>query len=349
MDNIGRERIYPMTKHLPPVNECLNCGIPLTTAFCPDCGQEAVQHTASVRELLAELVGSLFNLDSKFFGTLRALLFKPGMLTVAYNRGQRVRYLSPLRLYLVCSIGFFLLLAWKQSQSTAQSRPVPIKLEQQEKSPIAMTAGSTPAVSALAPDKHVPTAEQNGRSASAGRTPVKLAQINSGAIHSKSLDGLPNSVEEFKKQLKPGERVSPASLYVIRQAIKLRGIDRKQIIAAFLSNAPNMMFLLVPLFAVALKLLYVRSRTLYVEHLVFLLHAHAFIYIVLAALVLLPDNGFTDWAYLIVPVYIFLAMRTVYGQPWWKTIIKLAILAFGYGVILTVCLAATFFVIFLTI
>ena len=50
---------------------------------------------------------------------------------------------------------------------------------------------------------------------------------------------------------------------------------------AFLANIPKMMFLLVPMMALVMLLLYWRPRRYYVEHLVFFLHNHAAIFLLL--------------------------------------------------------------------
>jgi hypothetical protein len=334
-----------VTKRLPRVNECLNCDIALTTAFCPHCGQEAVQHTASVSEIAAELAGNLFNLDSKLFRTLGALLFKPGLLTVAYNRGKRVRYLAPLRLYLTCSIAFFLLLAWKQSQVLMPNtlRPTVTMPRQTESE----TTPDTPNPPNTAARKIAVGKKKSG--GGDGKTRAKRRFIDGDGLHVASLESIPDSVDEFKKLLRPGQKVSPISLYVIGQMIKIKHVGAAGIVTRFLGNLPNMMFFLLPLFAITLKLLYIRSRALYVEHLVFVLHTHAFLYTVLAALLLMPHNGLKAWAPAIIPVYIFLAMRRVYSQPWWKTGVKFGMLAVGYFVILILSLIGTFVVTFLTI
>ena len=64
---------------------------------------------------------------------------------------------------------------------------------------------------------------------------------------------------------------------------------------------------------------------------------------------LLPNNPWSDWALLLLPLYIFLAMRTVYQQPWWKTTVKFGMLSFGYLVVFFLCLIGTFAITFLTI
>lgn len=61
-------------------------------------------------EALRELLGELFDLDGRMLVSLRLLLTRPGQLPDEYNRGRRVAYTSPLRMYLLISLLFFFVL-----------------------------------------------------------------------------------------------------------------------------------------------------------------------------------------------------------------------------------------------
>ena len=87
---------------------CRNCGTPLHGPYCAGCGQFDAQPDPSLRELLADAWESLTNVDGKVTVTLRTLLLRPGRLTAEYLAGRRARYLPPFRLYLICSVAFFL-------------------------------------------------------------------------------------------------------------------------------------------------------------------------------------------------------------------------------------------------
>src|SRR3954454_20659390 len=87
---------------------CLNCGSSLTGPFCAECGQRAVPPHPTLRELGGEAFAELSGWDGKVAGTIRALIRKPGKLTVEFLEGRRARFVSPLRLYLTCSVMYFL-------------------------------------------------------------------------------------------------------------------------------------------------------------------------------------------------------------------------------------------------
>ena len=87
---------------------CLNCGTSLTGPFCSQCGQRDVPPYPSVRELVVDAFWELSGWDGRFASTLRALVSKPGRLTLDFLEGRRARYISPLRLYLMASLVYFL-------------------------------------------------------------------------------------------------------------------------------------------------------------------------------------------------------------------------------------------------
>lgn len=86
---------------------CHNCGAPLTGKWCAECGQREVELRPSVHELLHEALHEVAHLDGKLIRTAKLLLFKPGELTREFFEGKRVRSVTPIRLYLICSLLFF--------------------------------------------------------------------------------------------------------------------------------------------------------------------------------------------------------------------------------------------------
>jgi hypothetical protein len=90
---------------------CLNCGATLGGSFCSECGQRAAPPHPSLRELGGEAFAELSGWDGKIAETVRTLIRKPGQLTIEFLEGRRARYLSPLRLYLWCSVIYFLVAA----------------------------------------------------------------------------------------------------------------------------------------------------------------------------------------------------------------------------------------------
>ena len=99
-----------MAKTLRKIESCSNCGKELKEDnYCPECGQQNTTKNVEISMLLRDFVDDFFTLDSRLFKTIVPLLFKPGFLTVEYNSGKRIKYLPPLRMYLVLSILFFII------------------------------------------------------------------------------------------------------------------------------------------------------------------------------------------------------------------------------------------------
>ena len=86
---------------------CLNCGRPLTGPYCAGCGQKRCDTDPTLREVLHQTTSELTNWDGKIPSTLKTLFFKPGVLTEDFLAGRRARWLLPLRLYLICSLAYF--------------------------------------------------------------------------------------------------------------------------------------------------------------------------------------------------------------------------------------------------
>ncbi|MDH3645689.1 MAG: DUF3667 domain-containing protein [Gammaproteobacteria bacterium] len=80
--------------------------------FCPQCGQEDVELQRPLFELLGEVLRETFDIDGRAARTIWTMFSQPGVLTARFLAGHRKEYMSPVRLYLVVSVLFFLVVAW---------------------------------------------------------------------------------------------------------------------------------------------------------------------------------------------------------------------------------------------
>src|SRR5213596_2738643 len=104
----GRRRFFDRRKiQRPAITHCENCGAPLSGPYCGQCGQPAIDYRRSFGHVLVDLLNEFLNWDSKFFATIGLLVVRPWKLTNQFLAGHRVRYVHPLRLYLLASILFF--------------------------------------------------------------------------------------------------------------------------------------------------------------------------------------------------------------------------------------------------
>ena len=90
---------------------CLNCGEPLSGPFCGGCGQRAIPAYPTLRELVGDAWQELSGYDGRVIRTFRQLIRRPGALTLEVLEGHRARYVSPVRVYLVASVIYFLVSA----------------------------------------------------------------------------------------------------------------------------------------------------------------------------------------------------------------------------------------------
>jgi hypothetical protein len=117
-----------------------------------------------------------------------------------------------------------------------------------------------------------------------------------------------------------------------------------KVLESFFHNMPKVFFFLLPWFAFLLYLLYFRHKQYYyVDHAILSLHYFSFIFLILVVgnYVLgkiFNTDIFTNLSVLWILVWLFIAMKRIYGQGWWKTLFKFSILwiVFFFSVLLTI-------------
>ncbi|NNF60678.1 MAG: hypothetical protein HKN06_05015, partial [Gammaproteobacteria bacterium] len=142
----------------------------------------------------------------------------------------------------------------------------------------------------------------------------------------------------------------PEVLELIRERCRKIAADQgKAFMKSLYDNLPTMIFLFLPLIALVQKFLYLGSGRYYVEHLLFFVHFHSFFFLTLTMTILLaripdlfPGQGVVTVLSIIalsiyIPVYLFKALRRVYGQGFLFTLIKYLLLITAYFF----CLAIT--------
>jgi len=113
---------------------------------------------------------------------------------------------------------------------------------------------------------------------------------------------------------------------------------------AFLQGLSYLMFFLVPAFAGLTALAYWRRKRPYLHHLLFAVHIHAFVFLLLSVQVLLEASvvlrSVGELLTLAVPVYLYMGLRRVYGGRRWVAGIRVAALLMSYMLILGLSVAA---------
>lgn len=125
-----------------------------------------------------------------------------------------------------------------------------------------------------------------------------------------------------------------------QEAYAVGSQNPKMLVGQFLDTAPIVMFLLLPIFALILKLLYVRSHRFYTQHLVLAVHNHSFFFVAMVLISCLPiilptsvEAIFSALLFSWMMLYMVLSLRVVFSQSWLKTIIKSGLLFLSYLVL----------------
>ncbi len=233
-----------------------------------------------------------------------------------------------------------LIAAKQRVQSEAADRLVEMK---REGAPAA--GGSTPAVSGsigLTDDEARHSTDLNfpgGDTWELTRNPVHIGW-------------LPGFVNDWINQA--GQNMHDNVLALKNSRSRKAAIQR--MFAGLFSLLPQTMFVLLPLFAVILKVFYIFKRRLYMEHLIVALHSHAFIFLsllVLFALSALSSLAPTAWlkaplallsaaAWIWLFVYLYLMQKRVYTQGWFFTTTKYLCVGICYTLLLSVAIACAF-------
>ncbi len=307
-------------------------------AYCAACGQRNASIQRPLHHLGREVLSDYLGFDGKLWRTVVPLLTRPGFLTREYIEGRRNYYVRPVRLYLTASVALFFLLS-VLPEGGFLSSAVQVSVDDSVADSLELNAGEL------------------------GDIEERIAALDSAraslVMERDSLRGVPVSgaVATAGREIAGADSSTGSGFWdrfgeaMGRKGGKLGEMGeagvKEWLVEIFTTNMPNAMFVLLPLFALFLKLLYARHKRYYGEHLVFALHTHAFVFFVftLLALFLAVTGSVNDQAgwsrvlvggtvlvlLLSVPAYIFLALKQVYAQGWGKTTLKWAVLMSAYN------------------
>ncbi|MGI9047196.1 MAG: DUF3667 domain-containing protein [Burkholderiales bacterium] len=87
---------------------CPTCNSTVSTPYCSACSEHPlVARDLTLRGLFDQLVSAFSSIDGRVIRSFRCLVRRPGVLTVAYLRGQRRPYIGPFQLFLIANALFF--------------------------------------------------------------------------------------------------------------------------------------------------------------------------------------------------------------------------------------------------
>jgi len=329
--------------------KCMNCGTELKGPFCYYCGQPDKNFMRFFPVLLRELLEDTLDFDSRFTRTLKPLLFRPGKLTRDYLDGKRFRYVPPLRLYIFSSIAFFFLAAILAGDAINITSDLDgdeevvtgIHIGEEEEKEIHEALQGLEDLSpelAAELEKNIKEATQdtesddsfnfNGEPWDRETNPVIIPMMPDWVN-----DWINNEIEESPAKGKEIE-ANP-------DLIKDKVFD----------VMPVTMFVLLPIVALLFKFWYLFAKKYYVEHLIFALHNHSFIFVALLITMLSgtlagwqepseegPVTTAITWVNVIIwswiPLYLLVSLKRVYQQGWAMTLAKYSLIGLSYLMLL---------------
>jgi hypothetical protein len=337
---------------------CRNCGAYLGDPpgkFCPNCGQDTANHPPTFWEFVHEFVTHYVALEGKLWKTLWLLFFKPAELTREYRAGRKLRYISPLRLYITASFLFFLVVkvaGWGSmvninlpeaenesvvigaSLKDLRSADVAVRGEvanAKAEVAAAMDEVKTELSKALADSKRE-AGDRISADVSASATDAANASAQAGA---ENAENRISNTAKVKMECAPDEHA--CKWIETRVKRKWEGKSTRdtlqELYSGAMSNIPYALFMLLPLFAVMTKLIYFNRGLYFGEHMVYALHVHAFTFFVLLLIALVPDpiSGLIFFAAII---YYLIAMQRFFGGRWWANVLRYAVIGSLYPLLL---------------
>ena len=337
---------------------CMNCGTPLQGPFCFYCGQPDKNLMRFFPVLMRELLEDTLDFDSRFMRTIKPLLFKPGKLTRDYLDGRRFRYVPPLRLYIFSSIAFFFLAAMLTGdlikfnggdvETNIDDTGVKIQIEPDEEEKLQEALQKLDEVDPGLADEvneQISQAREQHDEERDEEDGEDVININGKPWDRETnpfvIGWMPDWVndwvnDEIEESPQKGKEIA-ANPDMMKDKV--------------FEVLPATMFVLLPIVALLLKFWYLFAKKYYVEHLIYALHSHAFIFV--AALLMLLFSELAEWlepsgagrvttavdwlniAFAVwIPVYLFLSLRRVYQQGWLMTTGKYTLIGSSYLLLL---------------
>ncbi|TFF39218.1 DUF3667 domain-containing protein [Mucilaginibacter psychrotolerans] len=344
-----------MKKHYRHETDCLNCGTELQGHFCHVCGQENLEMKESFGHMLNHAISDYFHFDYQFFHTLKPLFAKPGKLTVDYLAGRRMQYLHPVKMYIFISLVFFVLFFQLNGTNgvyiTEGKENGVHQLKDTIKTSLLTDIDND---SSLSPEEkkrakavvapYLPASSQKADTAKhkTGKPELNKDEDSGdeGNFTTYLGDKDAKNYDEYlanQSKLASAERDGFFTSYLKKKSFdwKNHGKNAQEIlIESIKHNLPKVMFVILPLFALILKVAFRRNHKLYVEHIIYSIHLHCFLFLFLTLTLLIQavmpnsiEKAVGDWLQLVTlgvfAWYIYRSLRVVYQRSRWRTVSKM--------------------------
>jgi len=251
---------------------CAACETVLQGRYCHACGQDTHAKPLPLRQMAVEVATSYSPIDGKMARTLAVLLTRPGRLLEAYRAGAGSLYVTPLKLF-VATTALFLAVMNFSGTTLYQStwRVVP---------------GETPVAT---------------HDAEADEVTVAGADYQERWLQPQVERPVDPAVESAMRQAeqRASDRTARAAFRLERTGLRTEELMNQRV-SAWL---PNVIWLLMPLYAGGLALLFGRRR-LFLEHVIFAMWAHAVGFLLMMAVAALNGRGLGLPPWVLIPPYL---------------------------------------------
>ena len=348
-----------------PLGTCLNCGAPLYGKYCLACGQRDSEVSKPYWSFMEDLSDQLVSPESRFWRTLGSLILLPGTMTRDFLMGKRARYIPPIRLFIYSIVVFFAALfifdvaIFKLSMVPAAS----IFTEDDKKD--ALVSLDQQLLDAIDKDPKLTQVLTNLRENIAAR-PV-MEGVSPLSITGERFRYYPNlrmfvplgteegveisdeMIEDFipTQAAEEGETLVGEYLRRVANGFKRAAQDPRKLNNSLNIWVPRVMIIFVPMFGIFLWFFYWGKGHYLFNQLVFSLHFHSYIFVVLTFFIIaqaLWGQGISMVLFLAaVPLYLFIALKVASKNGWIRTALKFSVISFFYMIGLSVMLASIFF------
>jgi len=323
---------------------CLNCGAEITGRYCSACGQENIEPKQTVWHLINHFFSDITHFDGKFFVTVKDLFAKPGFLSKEYMIGRRVSYLDPIRMYIFTSAIFFLIffsLFDVRNKHVSANTSTEIQKDPELRELMTKAKNAADSLRILknynATATPLITLDEDSPAVKKGGVQIKPAKVNYQTVE--SYDSVQQALTPDQRDGWIKQKLTRREIQLVQQLNENPGGTVREFLSNFMHNFPKVLFISLPLFALVLKLLYVREKNFYyVDHGIFSVHLFIFSFLLLLISFGLGEmSSVTHWRLIIwlqfalwiyALIYYYKAMRRFYGQSRGKTILKYLLLFF---------------------
>jgi hypothetical protein len=337
--------------HLRHDKTCLNCGNTVGERFCTHCGQENLEPKETVGHLVRHFFEDITHFDGKFFVTLKDLIAKPGFLTREYVAGRRMAYLNPIRMYIFISAIFFIALFASNEEAAPQPEDHSYAINvfrQQMADSLRLAKGDSlqRSFNGKLADRldSLKTKKDSGQA-------LGLKYGSFGNVQIDITENKYNTLREYdsvQRTLTDTAKDKGMMHWILRNNVRQKekhgGRSKVHIEVDVHHDIPKIMFIILPLFALYVGWFYSRKKYYYVNHAIFSVHFHCFVFLFFLFMLLLAKIIPGEWTGLIlvaitpIPVFVYLvaALYGMYRQSFWLTLGKGVAIGLLYAITLAV-------------